>query len=137
MPSFPSRAALHASQEAERKVGCLFIFLFFPFMLHSSSYCISYQEDTTCVSERHHVARPFHHRAITLSSSVALPCLRTHEKVGFLLPFRLYARQREQGETQITYFDQHSMQGGLINDWAREDGFSIVHHGDGQSIKPI
>src|SRR5579863_955763 len=29
------------------------------------------------------------------------------------------------------------MQSGLVNDWAREDGFSIVHHSDVQSIKPI
>src|SRR5438094_816107 len=60
-----------------------------------------------------------------------------HEEVGFTLPTRLYAHQREQGQTQITYFDQHSMQSRLINYWAREDGFSIVHHSDGQSIKPL
>ncbi|MFL5587646.1 MAG: hypothetical protein ACJ8DI_08325 [Ktedonobacteraceae bacterium] len=29
------------------------------------------------------------------------------------------------------------MQSSLVNDWAREDGFSIVHQGDGQPIKPI
>ncbi len=38
-------------------------------------------------------------RAVLQHSSVALPCLRTHEKVGFLPPFRLYARKPEQGQT--------------------------------------
>src|SRR5215471_14666581 len=28
------------------------------------------------------------------------------------------------------------MQGRLIDEWARENGFSIVHQGDGQSVKP-
>jgi hypothetical protein len=40
---------------------------------------------------------------------------------------RVDTSQREQGQTYITYFDQHSMQGGLVNHWASEDGFSIVH----------
>src|SRR5437762_8210694 len=29
------------------------------------------------------------------------------------------------------------MQGSLINYWASEDGFSIVHQSDGQPIKPL
>src|SRR5437588_10594833 len=29
------------------------------------------------------------------------------------------------------------MQSGLVNDWAGEDGFSIVHQSDGQPIKPV
>src|SRR5947209_20251597 len=40
-------------------------------------------------------------------------------------------------EAQITYFDEQSMQSGLVNDWAGEDGFSIVHQSDGQPIKPV
>ena len=54
-----------------------------------------------------------------------------------MLPTRLYACQREEREAQITYFDQHSMQSGLVNDWASQDGFSMVHQSDGQPIKPI
>src|SRR6266568_6123688 len=77
------------------------------------------------------------HSLLKRHSDVASLRLRVHEEVGFMLPFRLYARKPEQGEGQITYFDKHSMQSGLVNDWAREDGFSIVHHGDSQSIKPI
>src|SRR5579859_4106101 len=56
---------------------------------------------------------------------------------GFVLPIRLYTSKREQGKAQITYFDQHSMQRGLVNDWATQDSFSTVHLGDGQSIKPL
>src|SRR5947209_20352814 len=40
-------------------------------------------------------------------------------------------------EAQITYFDEQSMQSGLVNDWAGENGFSIVHQSDGQPIKPL
>src|SRR5947209_20576235 len=29
------------------------------------------------------------------------------------------------------------MQGGLVNDWARGNGFAIVHQSDGQPIKPL
>jgi hypothetical protein len=50
---------------------------------------------------------------------------------------RLYARQREEREAQITYFDQYSMQSSLVSDWARENGFSILQQSDSQSIKPV
>src|SRR6266568_8894378 len=73
---------------------------------------------------------------LQLSSGASLFFL-VYKRVGFTLPTRLCPSQREEGEAQITYFDEHSMQSGLVNDWAGEDGFSIVHHGDGQPIKPL
>src|SRR6266566_3200071 len=53
-------------------------------------------------------------RAVLQPSSVASLFFLVYKGVGFTLPTRLYARQREQGQTQITYFDEHSMQGGLV-----------------------
>src|SRR5262249_25881299 len=43
----------------------------------------------------------------------------------------------DQSHSQITHFSKQSMQGGLINDRARQEGVPVVLPGDGQAAKPV